>query len=591
MSKKLVPGICVFAAYALLYPLFAITAQAQTTLKFLGRIDPFDGDNRYGDVWAEGKYAYLASYNGTGVMIIDISDPTNPKMAGFYNPSEGGRFQDVVVINGIGYFGSENRGGLHIVDVRNPANPILLSQVNTDQSGHPNVHEIFVAEGVLYESDSRTNIVKVFDVKNPAAPVFVRDIFASDPRVHAAVVINGRLFTSGLGGKTDIYDVRRILMEPPAHLGVIDSGAGSHSSSASNDGKTLAVARETPDGDVRLFDITNPSNATLISTISAQSLGIDAFSPHNPYIVGNLLFVSWYQAGLILIDISNPSQPRLVGIYDTSSAPSNGFDGCWGVYPFLGFDRVLLSDMDGGLFIVDATAAITGPRTVSSASYSVSAIAPQAIVAAFGTNLAPTTLVASSTPLPTSLAGVTVTVQDSAGAERAAPLFFISPNQINYQIPPGTKPGPALIKFMNGTGQTVVGSSIIAPNAPSIFTEDASGAGAASALDAFTFMPGPFNPTRENGSPNIIAVFGTGLGADATDTEANVGGEVQAFIDGQTTQIIYAGPAPGFTGLNQINISLPAGISPGAHKLLIARGGVSSNAVSITIKPPAFALN
>src|SRR5215510_13834681 len=198
MSKnhKLITGVNVCSVFISIF--LVTTVRAQVTLKLLGRLDPFEGENRYGDIWGEGQYAYLASYNGDGVMIIDISDTANPKLAGHYSPPVGGRFQDVVVINGIGYFGSESRGGLHIVDVRNPANPVLLSQVNTEQNGHPNVHEIFVADGALYEADSRTNRVKVFDVRNPASPVFVRDIDASDPRVHAAVVNNGRLFTSGL---------------------------------------------------------------------------------------------------------------------------------------------------------------------------------------------------------------------------------------------------------------------------------------------------------------------------------------------------------------------------------------------------------
>jgi uncharacterized protein (TIGR03437 family) len=584
MSKnlKLLPGVIACIAFLLL--LTVTTVRAQATLKLLGRLDPFDGENRYGDVWGEGNYAYLASYNGTGVMIIDISDTANPRMAGYYNPGEGGRFQDVVVINGIGYFGSESRGGLHIVDVRNPANPVLLSQVNTEQNGHPNVHEIFVADGALYEADSRTNRVKVFDVRNPAAPVFVRDIDTNDPRVHAAVVNNGRLFTSGLGGKTDIYDVRRVLTEQPAHLGTVDSGQGSHSSWASNDGTLLAVARETPNGDVRLFDITNPSSATLITTISAQSLGIEAFSPHNPYIVGNLLFVSWYQAGLVVVDITTPTQPRLVGSYDTHQGEINGFDGCWGVYPFLGFDRLLVSDLDGGLYIVDATAALTGPRTVSAASYNISAIAPSAIVSAFGQNLASVIRGASSTPLPTEIAGASITVQDSFGVERFAPLFFVSPNQVNYQIPPGAAPGPALIKFNNGTGGIYTGSAIIASSAPSIFTQDSSGAGAASALDAITFTPAPFNAARDDGSPNIIAVFGTGLGGDATDLDGNAASSVQAIIDGQSVQVLYAGRAPGFTGLNQLNIMLPAGISSGVHGLVITRNGIPSNQATISIR-------
>src|SRR5262245_30988697 len=416
MSKKHKPQFRVMTAIALVSLLLAATARAQATLKLVGHLDPFDGDNRYGDVWGEGNYAYLASFAGTGVMIIDISDPANPKLTGYYNPTEGGRIQDVVVINGIGYFGAELRGGLHIVDVRNPANPVLLSLVNTDKNGHANVHELFVADGVLYEADNRVPIVKVFDVRDPRNPVFVRVLQTTDPRnIHAIVVVNGRLFTSGWGGKTDIYDVRNILTQAPVLLGSVDSGLNSHSAWVSNDGKLMASARETTNGDMRLFDISNPAAPVPLSNITAQSLGIDALTPHNPYIIGNLLFVSWYQAGLVVLDITNPSQPRLVGSYDTYPGSVNGFDGCWGVYPFLGFDRVLLSDLDGGLYIVDATAALVGPRTVSAASYNVSAIAPKAIVAAFGSNLASSTQGASTIPLPTEIAGASITVQDSVG--------------------------------------------------------------------------------------------------------------------------------------------------------------------------------
>src|SRR5262249_1106226 len=119
---------------------------------------------------------------------------------------------------------------------------------------------------------------------------------------------------------------------------------------------------------------------------------------------------------------------------------------------------------------------------------------------------------------------------------------------------------------------------------PSIFTQDSSGAGPAAAVDALNFTPAPFNATRDDGSPNIIAVFATGLGADATDIDANAALSVQATIDGQATQVLYAGRSPGFTGLNQLNVMLPAGISSGAHGLVITRAGVSSNQVTILIK-------
>ena len=95
-------------------------------------------------------------------------------------------------------------------------------------------------------------------------------------------------------------------------------------------------------------------------TLTRTSLGIDAFSPHNPILFNaTLLFVSWYQAGVVGIDLSDPADPVLVGSYDTFPSAGSGFDGNWGVYPLLGLDRVLLSDLDGGLFIVDATAVAT----------------------------------------------------------------------------------------------------------------------------------------------------------------------------------------------------------------------------------------
>ncbi len=57
----------------------------------------------------------------------------------------------------------------------------------------------------------------------------------------------------------------------------------------------------------------------------------------------------------MVIDISNPSSPVKVGHYDTYLTGPHNYNGNWGVYPFLGLDRVLLSDLQGGLYVMDAT--------------------------------------------------------------------------------------------------------------------------------------------------------------------------------------------------------------------------------------------
>ena len=222
--------------------------------------------------------------------------------------------------------------------------------------------------------------------------------------------------------------------------------------------------------------------------------------------------------------------------------------------------------------------------TASAASFSTTAIAGKAIVAAFGPNLATGTSSATALPLPTTLAGTTVKIRDSTGAERLAPLFFVSPGQINYQIPEGTAAGPAAVTVTSGDGRLSSGVIQVLSSAPSLFTLNQSGAGPAAAVDALTGTLAPFSATRGGGEPNIISLFGTGLGSDATDTGGDVSASVQVRVDGNPATALYAGPAPGFVGLNQLNVMLPVGINSGTHTVIVSRNGVVSNTVTIAIR-------
>jgi uncharacterized protein (TIGR03437 family) len=224
--------------------------------------------------------------------------------------------------------------------------------------------------------------------------------------------------------------------------------------------------------------------------------------------------------------------------------------------------------------------------SVSAAHYNISPIAKSAIVAAFGSSFASDTQTAYSIPLPTSLAETQLLIKDSAGVDHPAPLYYVSPTQINYQVPAGASLGPALVTVTSGDRHISTGLMTITSVAPALFTLNQSGSGAAAALDGFTFNGAPFAATRPDGQPNIIALFGTGLGADATDLDAgvNVSSRVEVTIDGTPATTVFAGSAPGFTGLNQFNVVLPIAISPGTHKLVISRNGVKSNLVTIAIK-------
>lgn len=374
LAPGLVAALCLFTAA--LSVSGAPTAHAQN-INLVGQLDPFVGNDRYGDVWGEGTYAYVGSFSGTGVAIIDISDPANPFLAATYGAGAGGQFKDVKVHNGIGYFASDNGGGLHIVDLSNPVMPSLITQVTSAQQGYDSIHNVSIDNGFLYEADSLTATIKVFDVGNPASPFFVRNIVTSDTQlIHDITALGGNLYASGFQGFTYIYDVTSVGTAAPPLLGTVATGVNSHASWVTSDATLLISAREISDGDVQIHDISDPANPVLLSTMDRTSLGIDSFSPHNPVLFNDtLLFVSWYQAGTLAIDISDPANPVLVGSYDTFLPAVSGFDGNWGVYPLLGLDRVLASDLDGGLFILDASALDPNP---------VPALSPRGVLLALG---------------------------------------------------------------------------------------------------------------------------------------------------------------------------------------------------------------
>ncbi len=221
--------------------------------------------------------------------------------------------------------------------------------------------------------------------------------------------------------------------------------------------------------------------------------------------------------------------------------------------------------------------------TVSCASYLVQ-IAPKAIVSVFGQNFSTQTISALNVLATTSMAGVTVKIKDVMGVERLAPLFFVSPQQINYQIPAGTAPGQAIVTVTASDGRLHNGLIQVDATAPAIFTVNQQGTGAAAALDGIRLVGAPFNATQPNGEPSFLAFFGTGLGADVTDADGDVKANVEARIDGQIVTVVYAGQAPFFVGLNQINIQLPVGIGSGTHTFTLSRNGAVSNLVTVAIK-------
>ena len=330
------------------------------------------GGPLYSDGWGESHYAYLGHYqNNNGLHIIDIADPTNPTLVSTFRSASGWNdFRDVetaqVGLQTIAFASSDTGGGLLVIDVTDHANPRELYRITTADGGTNTVHTLSVDGDYVYEADSRTPNIRVFNISNPAAPTFLRTIHsASNGPVHEVTALNGRLYTAVIdsAGRSEVYDITNVgdTTAPVPLLVSIPSGSSAHTAWPTEDGNFVAVARETLGGDVRIWDIRDPANPVRASTISLPTNV--TYSLHQVMISGNLLYISAYEAGVLVYDISDPYAPVQVATYETYHGPVNGYDGCWGVYPFLGPDRILAFDMRTGLYVLSLPMASISGQT------------------------------------------------------------------------------------------------------------------------------------------------------------------------------------------------------------------------------------
>jgi uncharacterized protein (TIGR03437 family) len=253
-------------------------------------------------------------------------------------------------------------------------------------------------------------------------------------------------------------------------------------------------------------------------------------------------------------------------------------------------------DLRGNIFRIAAPAVAA---TVSAANYQGNTLATESIVAAFGTNFSTTAETAQDgQSLPTTLAGASVRVRDSAGIGRPALLFYVSPTQVNYQIPQGTASGNAMILFTNINGTISSNNVVITNVAPGLFSSNASGRGVAAAVVQRTradnsqvfepvarfdqglnqFVPVPIDLGPETDQVFLVA-FGTGFRFRSSLTS------VSATIGGTAAPVTFAGAQGSFVGLDQANIQLLRSLAGrGEIDVVMTVDGQTTNTVRIHVK-------
>lgn len=336
MPKKLIPQML----SALMFVACISLARAQGTpnVPLIKQLNQHAGSG-YNDCWgytaSDGReYALLGVRNGTA--IIDITNSNSVAEVDFIT-SATSLWKDIKTYSHYAYVVTEASGGMQIIDLSDLPNSATLV---TAYMGFSRMHNIYIDEdnAMLYASPgSAADPCIALSLADPVAPVEVstfgvhnHDAFARDNIVFLSEGTDGTVGIFDLATPATPAFVQRFSIPSPGYV---------HNAWLSEDGNFLMTTEETVGKTIKYWDISNLSNVTLRDEVLAPG-GI----AHNAHIKGNYAYVSHYDSGMRIYDLSNPDDLVEVGYYDTFQD--------WGAFPFFASGKVLISDMNNGLYVV-----------------------------------------------------------------------------------------------------------------------------------------------------------------------------------------------------------------------------------------------
>jgi choice-of-anchor B domain-containing protein len=328
----------------------------------------------YSECWgyhANGReYAFLATSQAT--CFFDVTDPRNPTLIDCIRTKD----TLTLVINKdyathshyLYAVSDQGQNALQIFDLQYLPDSVVM--VYNSDVVSKRCHTVFVEGDRLYmchntRPDNSLGPMDIFSLANPENPVLLGTV--SNPgffTVHETYVRNDTAYCSNGYNGLWIYNVSN--PSNPVLLNKIDiypQNGYNHSAWPTDDGRTLVFTDENRGYGVKVFDISDFNDPVLRKVIRSNMLQVPdpasdvASIPHNPYIIGNKLLVSYYHDGVQAYDISNPDNPVHIGFHTTAPEQTSytSYAGCWGLYPFLPSGNIIASDMNNGLFIIDGT--------------------------------------------------------------------------------------------------------------------------------------------------------------------------------------------------------------------------------------------
>jgi len=444
--------------------------------------------------------------------------------------------------------------------------------------------EIFIFDTLAASFTQLTNssgVVGASDAKisgNGASVAYIRDTGASP------------------GARRDLVEQPRFGVGPTVLLaGNVLSLAMTYGRAISDDGTRVVYAAETATNttQVFLFDGRGGSAARQITSLGARVTEV----PLHPTISGDGTHIAFAArrsvAGapansdggveIYVFDIPTAQMSKITNAPSSATADVVSSLNDDGSVVAFNFPRVLSGAVVNSELANDSEIYMTGTparppfgsitvlngASLGNEPSTTKAVAPDSIAVAVGGALANSTQQSQKLPngtFPTNVGGTTVTVNG-----RAAQIFFVSPGQVNFLVPPQTEIGTAEVAVTNSENFTSRGTVPTLRPAPGVFTKSGDGTGPGVILNSDTLLEGPFDPTD---GKLRLTIFATGA-RNASQTSVGIGDRV---VNAESVMA-----SPDMPGLDEVHVLVPRDLrGAGTVDLFVQSDGRASNPVSVT---------
>jgi choice-of-anchor B domain-containing protein len=333
----------------------AAPAQEFGAVQYLGHFIPPSGGTYTAGCWgwtdtlSGREYALLGSQCGTS--IVEITNVGSMVERDFV-PAVCSNWREIQVYRHYAYVVSEGGDGTQIIDLSYLPDSVHLVKSFVYNSGGKNTiraHTDHVAGGYLYLNGCANwspGGILIFDLADPENPAYKGEYAGT--YIHDCYVKNDTIIGAAIYGEGIIVIDATVKTAPVELYRIAYPGAGTHNTSTTLDGNYILSTDEIG-STAKTLKIWDRATSTKV----AEYVGSPTAIVHNVFVRDSLAIMSYYTAGIRVVDVTNPAAPVEIGGYDSYPADdSYNYTGAWSVYPFFPSGKIIIGDMASGMYVV-----------------------------------------------------------------------------------------------------------------------------------------------------------------------------------------------------------------------------------------------